>query len=292
MTRWAIAADFCLSSPDQSNHCFAFTLIPVDDFAKLKAEVGAAVRSDIKNKRTVAEQSAEFLRDSRFFHVIIVVQKDRNLFDNGPGSTPLDVARENVKITVRELENRGRAPEVIVRARQLLQASRANSFNHKLYGDMILLSIFLPFISLMLLRERPADVIAWMPDRDNMTTWCDAFVWDLALESLHGFAERLNISLKKTEFPITIPDPTGEMWFDEFVRLADHFAGTVAAWDRHANLVPGNVRSDKFVRMLEDVIANADNSVILGLNLNYGELQGRRIVVRRRGKLWRLWKWI
>ncbi len=280
-THWAIAADFCLSSKDHPNHCFSFTIIAdIENFSQIKSEISAAVRSDIKSKRTIAEQSVEFLRDPRFFHLIVAVPNSRNLFDDGANESPLNLARECVQLTVKKMEDLERGVEAIRRARILLQESKANGFNHKLFGDMILLAVLYPFVSLMIARERAAKLIAWLPDRDSMTTYCDEFVWDMAIGSLHGLAESEKISISSTTFPITIPSPaTGEMWFDEFVRLADHFAGTVAAWDFDANLVPVGPKSDKFVRMLENVMAGAENSVILKLSLTKKTLQASRIVV-------------
>jgi hypothetical protein len=65
------------------------------------------------------------------------------------------------------------------------------------------------------------------------------------------------------------------LWYDELIRIADYFAGTVAALDIKANVVP----SDKFVRLLRGVIADAENVAILRLRIGDDGLQvkGREI---------------
>jgi hypothetical protein len=64
------------------------------------------------------------------------------------------------------------------------------------------------------------------------------------------------------------------------IRAADWIAGTVAAWDRKRNLVPGDQR--KYLRMLENVIPSADNIVVLHLDMNESSMQFRRIIAARK----------
>ena len=63
--------------------------------------------------------------------------------------------------------------------------------------------------------------------------------------------------------------------------MADHFAGTVAAWNHTENLVSVSPKSNKFVTMLEDVIADSPTAVILGLEIGEEGLQARRVQVIR-----------
>jgi hypothetical protein len=85
------------------------------------------------------------------------------------------------------------------------------------------------------------------------------------MENMHGIAERLNISIDAIRFPIAVPDSQGPagLWFDELIRVADYFAGTLAAWNTKANFVP----KVKYARMLREVIADASNVAILKLRI-------------------------
>jgi hypothetical protein len=174
-----------------------------------------------------------------------------------------------------------RGEEAVGRFRKLVNESSANSFNKELFGDMILLAYFFSFISLLIARERKTELIAWFSDRDSMTEWCDGVLWNMALEDIHGFAEYLKIAIPTTEFlPIGMPDPTtGEMWFDHLVRLADYIAGSLAVWDTKNNQVPTTPKSDKFLKVIEEVIADSDNLVVLGLNIGDEGVQWKRLQV-------------
>ena len=282
-SKWLISADYCLHDASRPNDCMCFSITSYDiEFDGLKSAVQAVMGRDLKKTKTISEDAAIFLRDPCFFHVAILLSKQRNMFASGPGSDPLAVARDAAALTVRQFEEYERGADAIRRAREMLNASRANGFNYELYGDMLLLSLFLPFISLLIAREREPDVVGRFSDRDNMTTWCDGLIWSFALENVHGLAAQRQIRIDKTQFPIAVPEPnTGEMWFDHLVRLADYIAGTLAVWDLQTNNVPVKPTSDKFLRIIEDVIADSDNMVILGLDIGNQGLQWKRVNVVR-----------
>ncbi len=70
------------------------------------------------------------------------------------------------------------------------------------------------------------------------------------------------------------------MWFDQYIRAADWLAGAIAALDREANLLPGE--HDKYIRVIEDVVTESDNTVILPVYLaNDGLLKITRLELTR-----------
>jgi hypothetical protein len=89
------------------------------------------------------------------------------------------------------------------------------------------------------------------------------------------------VDLKNTKVVAAAPDRNGHeeiMWFDYMIRAADWFAGSVAAWDRENNLIPGN--HVKYQQMLEEVIADAENIIVLHLDMSETKAQFRRIEVK------------
>jgi hypothetical protein len=90
-------------------------------------------------------------------------------------------------------------------------------------------------------QKRP---IGWFSDRDKLTTWCDGVLWDYAMENVLGIADQLGIRLEATQFPIAVPDPStpakDPLWYDELIRIADYFAGSLAAFDKATNVVPSD----------------------------------------------------
>jgi hypothetical protein len=282
VTRWMISADYCLRDTSRANDCYAFSVMPMeDDFTAMRGRIRTALPKDIKRARYLTQQGADLLTDPRHFHLVIVVPKDRDVFNNGPESNPLEVSREVANITLSRAEAMERGDSTIRPLKKMVEAARAKSFNFELYGDLLLLGFFFPFVSLLLNRERKAAVIDWMSDRDNMTTWGDGVIWNHSTESFVGLGELLGIDVVGTEIRVAVPAAvSGPMWFDELIRLPDYYAGTVAAWDTPTNVLPPNPKSLLFVQMLEHVLADAKNGVVLGLDIGGDGLQWRRIAVK------------
>ncbi len=283
VSRWIISCDFCLHDRSRPNDCICFSITPYNNtFENIKTSITSVLGRDIKNTRSVSDSAANLLRDKRFFHIAFLLQKNRAVFNNGPNSDPLEISREVANITLLKSVEMERGEPRISLLRKLVQESKAKSFNHGLFADLYLLALFLPIISLLIARERKAEMIGWFSDRDSMTEWCDRILWEFATENVHGLAERLCIDISGTEFPIAVPDPkTDEMWFDHLVRLSDYIAGTLAVWDLESNHVPTTPKSDKFLKMVESVISDSENMVLLGLDIGENGLQWKRILVQR-----------
>jgi hypothetical protein len=196
----------------------------------------------------------------------------------------LAIARESVRITTDAAQVAERSEEQVERFKKLRQASLANGFNVSLMSDLAILAILFPFVSLLIARESKPEMVGWFSDRDALTTWCDGVMWNYATENVHGLAERLKVDLHGVEFMVAGPDSTlgaDTMWFDEFVRLADYFAGTLAAWDIRRNLLVG----PKFVQIVRDVIADAANVAILRLAIGDKGMGASRLAVTKKPTL-------
>jgi len=280
-----IAGDYCLRDTTRSNDCFAFTIFPYkEDFGDLCRRIRAVLPRDIKKSRFLTAKGAELLQSPDFFHFVIMVPKEREIFTNGPGTNPLEISREVAKKTLASAQGLGRGPDTIAPLKGIVEHARAKKFKFELYGDLLLLGLFFPYLSLLIAREGHVDLIGWFSDRDDMTIWADGVVWTHATESVRGLGERFGINLANTAFPIGVPNPeTGEMWFDDLIRLPDYFAGTMAAWNRKENKLPEQRKSLVFCQMLEHVIAGGHNVVILGMDITEKGVQWKRIAIDRRG---------
>ena len=279
--KWQIAADFCLHDKNRPNNVFAFTIIPYDAYPDtLFSEIRRDLPRDLKKTKIIDSNAIAFLTSKRRFHFGFVFQDPPAVFNNGPDSDSLTVARESLAITVETLAKSGGSKESMRRLKMLRQNAQATSFNVELLADMYLLSYLLCFVTLLLTRERRGDIIGWFSDRDKMTTWCDGVVWDISRETLYGLASHFGIPISN-DTPVIAKDASIDkdgMWFDEFVRLPDYIAGVLAAWNLTTNELPGN--KDKYVTLVEDVIADARNMAVL--KVRWGDcVQCSRVISRR-----------
>ena len=263
--------------------CFSFTILPYDAWpADLEKDVAEALPKDLKKSKALDEEGMEWLRDPRRFHIMITVNKDRVPFSNGPGTDHLAIAREHINKTITEAVAQGVKPDTIKRFKKLKGEAQAKGFNVELLGDLWLLAVWFAVLTIILGRERQSETIGWFPDRDSMTNWCDGIWQDYADWNVHALADALMVDMRSTQLAVGAPDRSSAkeiMWYDYMIRAADWFAGSVAAWDRQNNLIPGE--HSKYKQMLEDVVADGDNIVILHFDITDAGAQFRRIAVER-----------
>ncbi len=280
VTKWLVSADFALHDPSRPNDCFAFTIFPYDTWpADLEREVAAALPRDLKAAKDLDAAAVGWLRDGRAFHIAIKVDRTRAVFCNGDGSDALSVAREHIEKT---LIAAPAAKADMSRFKKLKQASLAKAFNHELLGDVWLLGFFYALITCLVHRERPVDMVAWFPDRDDMTTWCEGVWYDYAYWNVHAFCDALDLDMRSTEIVVGAPDRSGAkevMWFDHLIRGPDWFAGVVAAWDLERNLIP--LDHAKYRTMVEQVMCDAANFVLVRMRFDAEGVQFSRIVSTR-----------
>lgn len=281
--KWIIAADFALHDKARPLDCFAFTILPYDEWpAEIKKDVAQALPKDLKKSKALDEAGVEWLRDRRRFHVMITVNKDRMPFSNGPGTNPREVAREQIDKTLALAAVQGTKGDTIRRFKKLKSEAQAKAFNVDLLGDIWLLAIWFAVLTIIIGRERHCETIGWFPDRDKMTNWCNGIWQDYAYWNVQAFADSLTVDMRSTQIAVGAPDRSGAneiMWYDYMIRAADWFAGSVAAWDRKNNLVPSEHL--KYRQMLEEVVADADNVIVLHLDITESGAQFRRIDVEK-----------
>jgi hypothetical protein len=284
-----IAADFSQHN-NRPFDCFAFTVIPYDAWpAEIERDVNEALPKDLKKSKDLDDEAIEWLRDPHRFHIAITVHDRPAVFWNGPGSVPLTIAREYIANTLTNAVNAGAPQETIAHIKKLKQEAQAKAFKVGLLANIWLLAVWFAVLTILIGRERRADIIGWFPDRDDMTNYCDHIWYDFTLWNTQLFAQTFSVDMTATSCPTGTPDRSGgkeRMWFDYMIRAADWITGAVAAWDRKRNLVPGDQR--KYVRMLEHVLPSADNIVILHLDMTESGMQFRRIVVARKNWFMRI----
>lgn len=275
--KWLIAADFCLADKDKANSVFAFTLFPYDAYLhQMQREIGEVLPRDIKKAQEIGPSGLELLKSSRRFNFAFIFEQHPDLFPAGDRDGRIVAARQSLDSAVQQLTELGRTKEQLKRLRRLRQESLSKGFNVGLLSDLTLLAHLFCFITLVLQRERICEMVSWFPDRDNMTTWSDGAVWDIALESLAGLSEHFSIHPPTRPIGIgTAPaGDTGPLWFDELIRLPDYIAGLFASWDIESNAIDAK---PKYRQLTREVAAVAEN--LAAFRVRYGQtFQAGRLV--------------
>ncbi|MGO9454980.1 MAG: hypothetical protein ACLQDV_28630 [Candidatus Binataceae bacterium] len=134
ITKWMISADYCLRDNTRVNDCYAFSIIPYGtNFIDLQDHIRAALPKDIKKARYLSRDGVVLLTDPHIFHIVVVVPKDRVIFNNGPASNPLEISREVAQITFDRAREMERGDNTLKPLRKMVEAARAKNFKRTAY---------------------------------------------------------------------------------------------------------------------------------------------------------------
>ena len=165
---------------------------------------------------------------------------------------------------------------------RLQRGVSAKGYNHRLLADIFLLAAMFAALSIALLRERPGARTVWMSDRDRMTNWCGGALWHIAQLNLRGMSEAMGVDRGAEAPGVCVLSTDGTMWFDEMVRLPDHMAGALSAWDMVFDEPAPSSRRKLVSDMLRDVFAYADNVAVIRLRAERDGFGWSRVVFSRR----------
>ena len=70
---------------------------------------------------------------------------------------------------MRNWQDADRQKETIKQFEALRQEARANYFNLRLFGHMVLMNALAAVVACLLIKQRTPEIIGWLPDRYKMT---------------------------------------------------------------------------------------------------------------------------
>jgi len=268
VTKWFIAGDFVIGADDRPNDSFAFTIFPYNaELAHIQAEIDQAGASDLKKVKSVRDRMLNYLRSPKRFTFCFVVNKDRKWFaDVEETRRSLD----ETLVMMRRWQDAGRRTNVIKQFERLREEARANSFNARLLGDMVLTNALAAVVACLLLKHGTTEKIGWFPDRDKMTSAYGAIANEMFSVNVSAICQANQLDESKFQMAIGTPDSSAPAktgtWYDSLIRIPDHIAGTAAAWNIDINQLPA--AQPKFGQIAREVFA--DNPNILMLRLRIG----------------------
>jgi len=279
--RWLIAADYVVGEKKRPVDVFAFTIMPdMQDLPALQERIRRVLHRDIKETRKLDPSGLALLKAPDVFHFAVMLSKTRMLFAE-TGEESVLSARKTAEELLSLAKRQDRGERAIAALQKVRDFAAARRFSHRLMADVLLLSLLFPAITIALMRETNGRDIAWMSDRDRMTTWCGGALWPLAEISLRAMTEAMGVEPGAAGPCVCVPSEN-TMWFDDMVRLPDYIAGTLATWDADAQ----HYASESKIEMLSDiyrqVIAEADNLAVLRLQADKSGTGWTRMVFRQR----------
>lgn len=273
--KFFLISDYCLHA--KNNDVFSFTIMPYDDTLEdIKQAIRDGSKRDLKHKSDVEESFITYLKDRRLFHINFVINESRGITRRSD-KTEREVVEEMMDNTIKMLDawvinTPSNAPYFVQIKNKTLSLQNKlsrKSANYKLMRDSMLTAVLAGYISYLLIRECRPEVIGWFPDRDKMHDDLYTIRYDWLGLNAHALCEKSGITSTSTKICAGVPDMNGgnSMWYDDLIRIPDHFAGTLADLDL-VTCIPSS-KSPKFNTMLNKVLA--DNRFVVTIKSTFAE---------------------
>ena len=287
--KWLMYSDYSIGDRKKPNDVASFTIMPYDEYPDvIKDRIFSIAPTDIKDKRSVSPDFIAYLKEKRLFHINFILGSRKGLIHSNELSKK-EVVMTSLNQTTAMLDkwcdNTPNNLEYFVKIKKKIIVAKnelaKKSANYALFCDVILIALLAGYISYIFTKCNNSKIFGWFSDRDKIVDAYDTLIADQFGMNHHGLCERDFIDSSKTNIAFGVPEVSenGKIWYDEMNRLPDHIAGTLADWDIDKNIST----KPKFIKMLEECIADNPYLVILRLNLEPSLVQCSRVVVSKNG---------
>ena len=270
VTKWILCSDYCFEDKGKPNDVISFVLYPyIFDFPQWQEIIDNLQSTDIKNTRHISEDFRKFTHLGLFFSFNFVFDKSGTFFDKWKNKNILiSIVDQYIDMMDIWKENTPHRADTYDEFKRNLKRLRiemnANNFNVKLFHRTVVTVYLASYIKYLLFREtHKMEIFSWLPDRDRMTSLSNGVYSDLFAIISHCIcANHLPEEKYRSVTELVPANPNEEMFWDSLNRTADIICGVLADHNTKTNVVS----KDKHLEGVEDILADNDNIVILGLN--------------------------
>lgn len=261
--RWLIFSDYVLGDKSRPNDVYAFSIIPggeyLDSFWDLAKSTNGG---DLKDKKSVEEPMLKMLSDPRLFTFCFLVRR--------PGIVPKDrkkiaIALEETVATMLRWENAGSVRPMISKFKALANRAKSQAFNRVVIDQVMTAAALAATITFAICKTGGVERVGWFSDRDRITTAFDGVASDIYSIHVNDLCRKFMNDWPGPALGVNAPSENGSaLWCDLLLRIPDHFAGTISAWDVEANTLASPL--PKYEQILLEAVADKPSVQLLRLH--------------------------
>ncbi|MBD3638145.1 MAG: hypothetical protein HUJ25_12405 [Crocinitomicaceae bacterium] len=286
--KWMCYSDYAIGNSDKPNDVITFTLVPyVDDFVDLAKYIQSLAKKDIKKTRTVNEDFTTFLKTYPLLNVSFVLTNNKYLFFDSRDNLK-QFLENNFKMLTEQCDHwkkttPGNAAyyETIKKKYKCVLELVKKGKKLDIIANMVLTTLLGAYVSSIVVEEARVKKLGWFSDRDAINDVCDNVSIDLFYRYLWGIVEYGG------EFLASPASSKANNFYEEFARLPDYIAGTIADYDFRKD----HVSKDKFTTVLREYISeNTHNNFIFRLDFNHdgkNTLSMTRVMILNKKSIWK-----
>ncbi|MGB7194890.1 MAG: hypothetical protein WBD81_15665 [Collimonas pratensis] len=285
-SKFIILSDYCLDDRKKPNRVASFTILPNDfEFTSYSNYLGEISSKDLKNCRSIKPDFIKHISEKRIFSISFIFEDLKGLTDNSmiAGKFLVNERIDNTisminKWTRKQPYNKDNHKSFIKKLNSIKSNINSKTPNLNLYRSVTIISLLAGYLAYMLTKEANAITVGWFSDRDKIIEAWDGVAIDMFSANHNALCERNGIHSSKTKLFIgNDGGNSGALWFDNFNRIPDHLAGTLASWDIKNN----TLQRGKHVDILRNCFADNDFCSIVQIAITPESSTFSRIVVSK-----------
>lgn len=260
--RWVIVSDFNFDSPGSRHDVLAFSLFPVRSGGLRETcdKIQSVLNEDFKNTGRITKKMREIPKNIDVFSFVILLNRPFKLLRSGDAAMDRAGIHQAINhLLYSKYQNIEQFPPGM---QMLMLESQKKNFSLKMMERMLILAKMYAVLSKRLQCISLIRLIYWLPDRDNLTTYCDSAWWELAKIELMEKCAQIKKE-KIAEIGIIRPKNADEQdKFDPLIRIPDYLAAAFSRWDITNNVIlPPSGSKSKILDRYANIIAHwfADN---------------------------------
>lgn len=275
--KWMIASDYVFGDKNKQRNVISFSIFPyLEEFNNLKEGINNLQPNDLKKTLEISDNFINFLNHYPLATISISINKDARLHTDERQlmKEKIDSYIRMVKLQkTNDTKNENLYSKRIKRLESFKNAIVRTGANLSVVRQIEIVSTLVSYLMFQITILIPdIELISWLSDRDkilnfNKNNLDHPIIFDFInagyLTLCRNYSPGSNASVV-----FGIPEETGNMWYDEIIRVSDYFAGTLA-----------NIKPDcreitpkgKFAKMLVNVFTNTSKHLFFGIDIKYSK---------------------
>lgn len=288
--RWMLYSDYCLDDSNKSNDVVTFVLVPFiseEHYCEMQHTIAKLQPTDIKHTKFINKDLLDYLKGKPVLFFTFILDKRKTLFGDDH-----EKRVDSIKSALAEMTDgyekwcdTARNEELLAHYKKTAKLMRlkvrymeeTKTPNVKLLGDVLLIAYLGAYVSYRVLENVDVEIFGWFSDRDKVISGEDNIIVPIFNYFLHNLWK----GEKQYQFCTMTPDQNVELFYDEFNRMADIIAGTMADY----NLTDNVISADKFDTVLTEFVADNPKVLTYRCFIDEGKYHLAQVIIYRKNEL-------
>lgn len=280
---WTLVSDYCLDDKNKKSDAFSFVIVLKHDTdANIASYISAAAPRDLKSTRSISEGLLDYLSCPVTFSQSFIVERNSSYLRDAitielMASIALQLKEVVVEWRDAEHPNKKYYNDTCNKLDSLIKEIKSKKPSTALLRKIFLVAIFATVVMSMINDHKQALSIRWISDRDAMFDRHDGVAFDLSwifFQIMRRTRSEVSvIDLRRPQIMFATPMMDGVNEHNEFIRLPDYLAGTLA----DQRLPQIMFTHKKFPKIFNRIFVDSKNNSVIELIKPQGIITARRI---------------